>query len=359
MTRTFTTPTAALLYSSLLCLAGCQRGGDQHAAGAEPAPVATVATTVVGTGEVTERLEAIGIVVFDPRRTRTLPFVRAGQVRQVLVTAGQPVVKGEALLRIGPLPPATPSAKRARIALKTARQDLERLNRLRSDGLSTTGEIQRAEGAVARARADLSGLGGRQATLITASAEGTVVRVLVRAGAMVQPGQDALELAASPGVVVRCGFEPEDAPRLAPDMRALVTPVFGRGDEAPARARLARLRRVVEPTTQLIRALVRPDKVPPWMVAGLAVRVSVQVRTAAGAVRVPRRALLHRDGRTGVFAVEGGVARWRPLKVGLESDQWVEASSGLRAGAVVATTGRTSLADGMAVAASTRAAGAR
>jgi HlyD family secretion protein len=77
------------------------------------------------------------------------------------------------------------------------------------------------------------------------------------------------------------------------------------------------------------------------------VRATVQASTDA--VVVPRAALLTRDGKAGVFVIEGGSARWQPIDVGVSGEEMVEARQGLQAGATVATTGRSSLGDGMHV----------
>lgn len=356
-------PTALRVFAIVLtvglAIPACSGKGDPQTAGSSLAPTAkkTLATVVsvrVRKGLVQEHLKTLGSVDFDPQRTRALPFVRSGQVLRLRVTQGQSVSKGSTLLRLGPLPSASPRVRSARLALSVARQEVARIQRLKASGLATAGDLQRGAAALARAQATLRGLGDGHASRLTAPFDGIVAKVLIKAGDIVQPGQGALILAPQAGIAVRCGFEPEDAARLTPKLRVFISPVFGRGDETPAQAKLARLHRAVDPVTQLVSALLRPEKVPGWMVAGLAVHVRVEVHSQQGSLRVPREALLHREGKLGVFAVASGVARFRPIKVGLENDRWVEVTQGLEEGNRVVTTGRSSLKDGMAIAPSQR-----
>ncbi len=338
-----------------LLLAGCGHspgGGAAASATTDTNPVATVAAIHVGRGDVREIVETYGTVEFDPHRTRTVSFVNSGQVVQVLVTPGQPVNRGDPLLRLGPLPPSSLEVEQARIDLRYARENLERLQRLKSSHLATNEVVLQAKKRVASAEASLRALGvdgSNPPRTIRAPFSGAVVKVLVTSGALVRPGEHAVLVAPANGLAVQAGFEPEDAARLRPGMRVEIVPVFATRDQAPATAVLARMHRVVDPKTQLLEALIRPRRIPAWMVAGVRVRVRTIVHTAPDAVRVPHEALLEKNGTSGVFEITSGHARWRPVTVGIRGEGWVEITGGLEAGALVVTTGRTSLTDGMAV----------
>lgn len=176
--------------------------------------------------------------------------------------------------------------------------------------------------------------------------------VLVTAGSIVHAGEPAVLLAPADGAVVRAGFEPERLRELEVGLAATVEPVLDSDGEGPASGTLAELHRMVDPDTQLVEVVVRTDSAPAWLLLGTVVRVGLVVRSAADAVLVPRSALLARGGTRGVFVVEGGRARWTPIVVGIEGREVVEARSGLAAGAIVVTTGRSVVGDGMEVAVS-------
>ncbi len=343
----------------ILCLAflpAC-RGGDETATGsgdaAGPEAVATVVAASATRGPVEETVETFGSVEFDPHQTRTVAFLKSGRVQRVMVNPGQSIGKGDPLLSLGPLPSSSPEVEQAQVNLRFAQRKLDRARRLLTSHLATNETVQEAEKEVADARAALAGLGiddAGEARAIEAPFSGVVVKVLVTSGAIVHPGEGALMVAPAGGLVVRAGFEPEDAARLEAGKTVHIAPVFGANDQSSVDAVLARLHRVADSSTQLVEALIQPQSVPSWMMAGVRVRVAVVVRAAHDAVRIPREALITRGGQPGVFVVDQGTAHWRAVHIGIETDRWIEILDGVDEGATVVTTGRTSLEDGMAVA---------
>ncbi len=343
----------------ILCLTvlpAC-RGGDEtvdrpgDSPGAET--VATVVTAVSARGTVEKAIETFGTVEFDPHQTRTVAFLKSGRVQRVMVNPGQAVTKGDPLLSLGPLPSSSPEVEQARVNLHFAQRKLDRARRLLTTHLATNETVQEAEKQVADARAALAALGidaAAGARNIEAPFSGVVVKVLVTSGAIVHPGEGALMVAPAGGLVVRAGFEPEDAARLEAGKMVHIAPVFGAQGQAPVDAVLARLHRVADSRTQLVEALIEPDRIPSWMIAGVRVKVAVVVRAAHDAIRIPREALITKAGRPGVFVVDQGTAHWRAVDIGIETDRWIQILDGVDEGATVVTTGRTSLSDGMAVA---------
>ncbi len=344
------------LAAALVMLAAC--GGQEGAAPVDrqgpQGPTATVGLATVDRGPVSETLVTYGTLEFDPNRLRRVQFVSAGQVAKLLVTSGEAVNDGQVLLELAAVPSSTLEFQRAQIDAQFAESDLERVRRLREQHLATNEQVQQTEKALSTARAVLAGMGGAGGGApqpVKAPFAGVVQATSVDAGTVVHPGDTAVLIAPSRAVVVRAGFEPEDAASLKQGLEVRLTPVFGDTVEGPAQARLARLHRVVDPQTQLVEALIEPESPPDWMVVGTRVRVTVVVRSAAGAVRVPHDALLARGGHRGAFVIRDGRARWTQLALGLEGEDFVEVRSGVAAGDVVVTTGRTSLTDGMKVAA--------
>ena len=333
----------------VLLFAGCRDSRSRAETEDRAVTVATVGTVRVGRGPVKETLDTLGVVTLDPLKIHSVPFVRSGQVLRVLVVRGQIVAKHASLLLLGSLPHASPFVRQARLNLKFALRDLSRAKRMQSNHLATNRDVQQAERAVASARATLKGQGVNDASTIDSPFAGIVFKVLVTAGSIVQPGQKAVLLAPTSGLIVRVGFELEDAVRLKAGLETVVRPVFGRGDETPAKAKLDRLHMAVDPQTQLVQAMVHPAPVPGWMVPGMSVQVTVTVRSEQNTLRVPLAAVIRHDGQTGVFVVHKGVAHWTPVVVGLENDRWLEVTKGLGAGTVVATVGHSALRDGMRV----------
>jgi RND family efflux transporter MFP subunit len=315
-------------------------------------PSALVATATVGRGPLAESLETFGTTEFDPERTRSVSLVRAGEVWDVAVVAGLAVRAGDPLLTLGPVPQGSPQVQNAIIDLRFAEQALARARRLAALHLATNQDVQQAEKNVAASRAALRALGAAASETtetIHAPEDGIVSQVEVTKGTVVQAGQVAVVLASSSAMAVRTGFEVEDVPRLSQGLEVRLEAVYAPPGEKTAAARLARLHRMADPGTQLVEALIAVPDPPSWMVAGERVRVRVILASVDDAVRVPREALLQRDGKPGVFVVRDGHAHWQPVQIGLRGEGAVQAGAGLSGGETVATTGRSALVDGMAV----------
>lgn len=321
---------------------------------------ALVATATVTRGPIAESLETFGTTEFDPERTRSVSLVRAGEVWDVAVVAGLAVHQGDPLLTLGPVPQGSPQVQNAIIDLRFAEQALSRARRLADLHLATNQDVQQAEKNVAASRAALRALGAAASETtetIRAPEDGIVSQVQVTKGSVVQAGQVAVVVASSSAMAVRTGFEVEDVPRLSQGLEVRLAAVYAPPGEKTAAARLARLHRMADPGTQLVEALIAVADPPSWMVAGERVRVRVILASAEDAVRVPREALLEREGKPGVFVVRDGLAHWQPVETGLRSDAAVQVLGGLSGGETVATTGRTALSDGMAVRLQSAAAG--
>lgn len=340
--------TAGLGVAAALRLVACKaRAPEQSSAAVQTS--AAIDTTTVNTGTVEQTIVTYGTVEFAADRQRTLSFVKAGQVTRVPIVAGQTVAKGTPLLSVGGVPEGALEVQQGNIDLEYAERELARVQRLVDEKLATSQDLQAAEKQVAASKAALRGLGaGTGGSTLVAPSDGVVAEVLVERGERVQAGQAAVVIAARDSMAVRAGFEVEDLPRLKEGLRVRVRPVYGAASETTDAA-LSRLHRVVDPKTQLVQGLIHVDEPPPWMAGGLAVEVTVVIESHDSVVRVPKDALVERSGKRGVFVVSDGHAHFRLLKFGIDGGNVIEVKEGLKPGARIATIGRTSLSDGMAV----------
>ncbi len=309
---------------------------------------AAISVVKVDKGDVDKTVLTYGTVEFAADRQRTLAFVKPGQVTGVPVVAGQMVKKGDVLLRVGGVPRGSPEVQQANIDVDFAQRELSRVKRLVEEKLATNQDLQAAQKQVAVAKAALHGLGGSGAGMRAAS-DGIVAKVLVQRGDLVQAGQAGIVIAARDAMTVRAGFEVEDLPELGPGLAVRVSPVYGETHDTEAKATLSTLHRVVNTTTQLVEGLVQVGEPPQWMAAGLAVRVVVVLESHRHVLRVPRDALVQQDGKQGVFVVDKGHAHFHALSLGIGDANNMEVKAGLAEGDAIATTGRTSLSDGMPV----------
>lgn len=186
-------------------------------------------------------------------------------------------------------------------------------------------ERRAAEAQWAQARAQVDGM--ESSTRLAAPFDGVVVRRHADVGATVGPGQTLLDLrSAAIGEITAMVPESELA-RLAK-----ARPEYQVGDGAWKPARLVRVDGMTDfasrsRTARLVPAggeALEPGAFARVRFAGL----GTSAASAAG-MRVPSTALVRRGALTGVYVAENGVARLRWLRVGRESDGWVEVLAGL------------------------------
>ena len=82
---------------------------------------------------------------------------------------------------------------------------------------------------------------------------------------------------------------------------------------------------------------------------GMFGRIAVVFDRRAGALAIPRIAMLEDDNQAAVFVVRNGKAARVPIKTGYVDGEWVEVLSGLQSGDPVVTAGKAALRDGVAV----------
>jgi membrane fusion protein (multidrug efflux system) len=82
---------------------------------------------------------------------------------------------------------------------------------------------------------------------------------------------------------------------------------------------------------------------------GMFARVEIHARTAAGAIAVPKEAIVNEQTQPAVFVVEGGVAHLRPVVLGLRAGDRYQILDGIRSGDMVVSFGQKALREGSAV----------
>ncbi len=338
---------AGLLFAALAGCHASSTGSNESSS----APNAAIEIGAVSRGHVERIIETYGTVEFASDRQRSVAVIKPGQVLGVAVIAGQTVKKGDTLLTVGPMPSGSPEVQQARIEAEFAKRELARVQHLVDEKLATNQDLQNAEKQSAAAVAGLRALGGGGAggARLRASMDGVVAAVLVQRGDVVPAGKPAVVLAAGRDMTVRAGFEVENLAELEAGLTVWLEPVYRGPRGARVKARLSTMHRVVDPATQLVQGVINVPAAPDWMATGLAVRVDVVVQAHDNAVRIPREALLDHGGKTGVYVIDKGHAHWKEVTLGIRGQHLVEVEKGLSPGQHVATVGRSSLADGMAV----------
>lgn len=297
-----------------------------------------------------DTLAAYGTAEFADSAVAAVVVQLEARVSAVWVTAGEPVKKGQRLLELAASAASQLELDKTRRDAALARTDRERVARLRSQGLATESELQAATDAAAtadelsRSLAEQSGPAGRR--VLYAPRDGIVDGLKAQPGDLISPGIVVARVAEPESLIVRLGIEPNDVPRLAPGMQVQIT-LLASGVKTVA-ARIASIDRRIDPQTRLAAAIV-PLPHDSTLLPGSALKAEIVVATHDSAVSVPRSAVLYESEHPFVFVATGATAHRRAIRVGIQTEGYIEVVEGLKAGEPVIVSGNYELEDGATI----------
>jgi RND family efflux transporter MFP subunit len=88
------------------------------------------------------------------------------------------------------------------------------------------------------------------------------------------------------------------------------------------------------------------DNTDGTLLPGTNVNATIQSESVANAVRIPKEGVVREGGQTGVWVVESGKVKWRPVKLGIANITTVQIVDGLKNGEEVALPSDLPLQDG-------------
>jgi RND family efflux transporter MFP subunit len=283
------------------------------------------------------------------RQTQALAFKVGGVLSGVLVEPGQRVKRGQVLATVDPSE-FSAAAAQARDGATKADRDLERASALSREGAIPKATLDDAATAASLARESLRvARFNERHTLLVAPAAGLVESRLVEPGEVVAPGRPILAfLGTERGWVIDVALSDREAATLSTGQAARVS--FDAHPEATVLAKLGDVARIGNPATGTFKAeVLLPEVLPLTIRSGLVARVSLDRAEPAAAV-VPVSALVDGVGRdAAVFLIEDGVARRRPVHVGVFGEGLVGLTTDLPAGASIVVRGAADLAEGSPV----------
>ena len=349
-----------------------------------------VETEVVRARELVSVVTASGEV--HPQKSVDVNANINGTIEQVAVREGQSVREGDLLLRIDPVTAEASSEAQAaqvrssqreaealRVELEQARRDLAKARELAQRELISRDELQRAENAVAGARAQLAGAEARveqaRATLrssrhelskvtVTAPTSGVITRLNV------EEGEFAFSTGLSPTLLLTIADLSTMEAQIEVDETDVVNVQLGQRadvtiDAFPDTNFTGTVTEVgtspiVEENAQAqaedakdFKVVIRLDEPPPAARAGLSATADIETARRKKAVAVPIQSLVVRElprprigeappdtlepgeETEGVFVVRDRKAHFVPVKVGITGDRFFEVESGLEPGVSV------------------------
>jgi RND family efflux transporter MFP subunit len=336
-----------------------------YACGAKPgearpdaAPALSVAIETVAEAPSSGGMEATGSV--DAGRRASPGTILAGRVTKILKREGERVRRGDLLARVesgdvaARVAQAEAAVAAARAAEDNARRMRERLERLVPKQAASPKSLEDAvaghDAALANLHAAEEGVSAARVMLsygqITAPFDGVIVRRLVEEGDTAAPGMPMFVVEDTSRMKVEVSVPESSARGLMPGTGVVVV-VDGTGGVARD-ATLAEILPAADPATRTVTARVLLDNADGTLRPGMFARVRFAAEGAA-MVRLPDTAIVRRGPLTGVFVVDGGVARLRWIALGRADGGRVDALSGVAAGERIVTVPPPELSDGRRV----------
>jgi Cu(I)/Ag(I) efflux system membrane fusion protein len=289
-----------------------------------------VRTATARSGAVDSSVQTVGTLAYDERGRVEVRVRSEGYVERLSVRAeGEPVRRGQPLFAI--FSPKLAAAQREyQHAVSLGEQALAEAaaGRLQALGLD-------------RATIDRLRKGGQPADRVTyhAPADGVVVMLGVREGAMAEPGMSAMTLAPVDRLWVIAELPESAAGRVAAGARATISFPALPGERVETRV-LEVLPQLNE-MTRTLQARLAVDNPGRRLAAGMLANVTIEGAGGGEAVLVPLEALI-RTGRAErvILALGGGRFAARAVTSGRESGDDIEILGGLAPGEEVVVSGQ-------------------
>jgi membrane fusion protein, multidrug efflux system len=321
-------------------LTGCSSRAAESTAHHTPVHVATATV-----GPAAPAILTNGVVA--NKDEMRLSFKVAGVIRSIHVEEGQTVHAGERLAEIEQTE-INAQLEQARALAEKAQRDLARGERLYADEVISLEQLQDLRTVAATARAQLQGVQfNRGYSVITAPADGVVLRKLAQERELVPAGQAVLVVSAhGRGFIVRAALADRELVQLQ-----LGDPAEVRLDAYAGQllhGKLSEIAGAADEKTGLFAVEVRLESPPPALASGLVAKL--RLSPAAGRARaltyVPIGAVVEGSGdAASVFVIEGTRAHRREVRVAFIDPSGVALAAGVTPGERLVTDGALYLED--------------
>ena len=280
----------------------------------------------------------------ESERDAVLVAESPGEVLTILVEEGDRVQKGQVLAR---LESDRERLERDRVKAEANRTEQEAA---RGETLTQRGLLSRqaAEQTAAARASQRAVLGLAQLKLskteIRAPYAGVITSRHIKQGQWLAAGEAAFGIADFNALQARVSVPERAAAQLRPGQA--VEFVADAIPGARFAGHVARISPVVDRSTGTVGATIALDDKDARLRPGLFVRLQVSYEQVADAVLVPKSAIVRADSGETVYVVAEGKVAQRPVKLGLEQGESVQALAGVNPGETVVTVGQDRVANG-------------
>ncbi len=277
-------------------------------------------------------------------RDALLATAAGGYVESVRVHRGQDVAKGTTIATINT---GIYSAQRdqARAARDLAKNELDRVMAMGDLASESQRDGARTQLATNEANLRLAQL-QLSRSVVKAPFAGTVTQIDLEIGEVVNPSAPVARLVRLDPAHVTVAVADRDVGVLQEGMEVSVSVDAVPGVHSGVIQNIDRAADLQTRAFQVEVEVANPDgRLLPGMIA----TVSLAAEVGKGAIILPQDWLVTRMDGIGVFVVEEGIARWRPVEAGTLVHDQIVIRSGLQAGDTIVITGHRTLADGDAL----------
>lgn len=330
--------------STLFFISACSQKNEQPS----PVPIAKVSVADVTRGNLPEIITGFGTIAFNPANQHTLNAEIDSQVLEILSIPGEMVSKGDTVLKLVPSDVAKTDLVRARRDANAAKISVERIKRLRRDGLASDADLESSTTNANDLATVADSLEKRASEIqsLQSPIDGVVDSVAVELGDLVASGSMMVRIASLNAIQARIGIEIEDATRLSNGDSALLIAQDNTQKTVEATIKVIDAR--IDIQTRMASALIEiPDG--NGFLPGQAVLAKIIIDTKKDVIIVPRKSVFTDETGDFVFLAENNVALLRRVETGLTSGDFTEIRNGLSANEQVVLEGASILSDGMKI----------
>jgi HlyD family secretion protein len=285
--------------------------------------------------------EAFGTGTLEAKVVVSVSAKMVGKVVEVLVDQGNTIAAGQLMARLeakdySDAVRVTEAQKnQAEAELAKATLDAKRSRELYERKLISEAEhdIAETDARVAQARLEIAAaaLGVARAKLadtrIVSPVRGLVITRNLEVGSTVVPGAPIFRLADTRVLWVQALVDERATGHMRLGQVARV--VFETDPDSTYAGHIARLGTETDRVTEEREVDVTLDRWPSSFFLGQRADVHIQTARREHALQVPKSALVARGGTPGLFVVDRGRARWRPVQLGLGGRGFQEIASGI------------------------------
>lgn len=328
------------VFASLLV--SCGKSSDTKAGRADAAP----RSVRVARAELRPMERALQVVgTLAARDEATIAAQVAGQLEKISVDLGDTVTNGQELVLIDTtsydalVRQSDANLSRAKAGAANAARNLQRAQDLQKDKIASASDLDQATAEAGRTQADVKSAEATDAiarlnlerSRVRAPFDGAVAQRLVTVGNYVAIGDPIMRLVKVDPLRLQLDVPERESVAVRPDQDVRVSV---EGDTNTYTGRLARVAPAIRQTDRMLQ--VEADVPNPGTLrAGLFARAQIIVNKSDEALSIPSNALTTFAGIEKVVLLQDGKAVEKTVTTGRRGADWIEITSGLKAGETV------------------------